>query len=239
MYRLFHEFAHRYDLHTPPGHYQHDHAYVIREALRLASNCRLLDVGCGTGVFLESALAAGINGHGIDASAEMVAVAGRRIGHERVRLQRMQEMTDEHQFDVVCALSWSIHYCDTAAALGATLRGCHAALRPGGVVILQVANDEQMHGSVDLDVEAGPDGEPADTIFIHRFKPCGPNHEVLADYVYASRRHGELLTEQHRLFFAHPPLIAAAITAAGFSDVTVLESGSVAPFVVGARALVG
>jgi SAM-dependent methyltransferase len=236
MYRLFHEFANRYDLHTPPGHYQHDHAYVIREALRLGSTCRLLDVGCGTGVFLESALAAGINGHGIDASSEMVAVARRRIGHDRVRQQRMQEMTDEHRFDVVCALSWTIHYCETAAELGDTLRGSLAALRPGGVVILQVADDEQMHGVVDLDVEAGPGGEPDDTIFIHRFRPCGPNHVVLADYVYASRRQQELLTEQHRLYFTHPPLIAAAITAAGFSDVTVLHSGSVAPFVVGSRA---
>lgn len=237
MYRLFHQFAHRYDLHTPPGHYQHDHAYVIREALGVAStNCQLLDVGCGTGVFLESALAAGIDGHGIDASPEMVAVAGRRIGQSRVRLQRMQEMTDEHEFDVVCALSWTIHYCDTAPELADTLRGCRTALRPGGVLILQVADDEQMRGLVDLDVEAGPSGEPADTIFIHRFQPCGRNHEVLADYVYASRGHRELLTEQHRLYFAHPSLIAAAVTAAGFFDVTVLGSGSVSPFVVGTRA---
>src|SRR5580658_3612202 len=111
MHRLFHEFAHRYDLHTPPGHYHHDHAFVIREALRVApGDCRLLDVGCGTGVFLESAIAAGIDGHGIDAAAEMIEVARRRVDSDRLRVQRMLEIADENAHDVICALSWTIHY---------------------------------------------------------------------------------------------------------------------------------
>src|ERR1700712_5355021 len=106
MYRLFHEFAHRYDIHTPPGHYQHDHAFVISEALRVApTNCRLLDIGCGTGVFLEAAIAAGIDGHGIDSAPEMIDVAHRRLGDERVRVQRMQEISEEKAYDVICSLS--------------------------------------------------------------------------------------------------------------------------------------
>src|ERR1700722_16664061 len=114
MYRLFHEFANRYDLHTPPGHYKHDHAFVIGEALRVApANCRLLDVGCGTGVFLEAALAAGIDGYGIDAAPKMVEVARKRLRGDRIGLQRMQEISEHKMFDVVCALSWTIHYCET------------------------------------------------------------------------------------------------------------------------------
>ena len=35
MHRLFDDFAHRYDLHTPPGHYQHDHAFVLEQAAAL------------------------------------------------------------------------------------------------------------------------------------------------------------------------------------------------------------
>src|SRR5689334_20504331 len=118
MHRLFHEFAHRYDLHTPPGHYKHDHEFVIKEALEARStNCRLLDVGCGTGVFLEAAIAAGIDAYGVDAAPEMIDVASKRIGADRVRVQRMEEISEESSYDVICALSWTIHYCATESDL--------------------------------------------------------------------------------------------------------------------------
>jgi SAM-dependent methyltransferase len=235
MYQLFHEFAHRYDLHTPPGHYKHDHAFVIGEALRVApANCRLLDVGCGTGAFLEAAIAAGIDGYGIDVSLEMIDVARRRLGNDRVHVQRMQEISDEHLYDVICALSWSIHYCATETELNDVLVHCHRGLRPGGLILLQVANDEHMTGAVNIDYEPGPSGEPDDTFFIHRFRPIlGAGHRVLADYVYASRAHSEILSEQHDLRFANPSIIADALQCAGFNEIVVVNSPSISPFVIG------
>ena len=235
MYRLFHEFAHRYDLHTPPGHYQHDHAFVIREALHVApKNCRLLDVGCGTGVFLEAAIRAGINGYGIDAAPEMIEVARRRLGDDRVHVQRMQDVQDKQLFDVVCALSWTIHYCNSKAELGGILRRLRAALRPSGLLVLQVADDKRMVGTVSVDEEPGPEGQPRDTLFIHRFRRCNSaDHLILADYVYASRSTGELLAEEHRLQCADPDTIARAASDAGLSEVTIANVGSVSPFVLG------
>lgn len=235
MYRLFREFARRYDLHTPPGHYKHDHEFVIGEALRLAPvNCRLLDVGCGTGVFLETAIAAGIDGHGIDAAPEMVDVARCRIGDQRLRVQRMQEIMDENAYDVVCALSWTIHYCETESELGDIIARCHRALRAGGLLVLQVANDEQMTAVVNVEREVGPSGQPDDTFFVHRFRPLyGKEHRVVADYVYASRAHREILTEEHELRFASPPVIANALRKTGFQEVAVINSASIAPFVTG------
>jgi SAM-dependent methyltransferase len=233
MYRLFREFAHRYDLHTPPGHYQHDHAFVIGEALRIApQNCRLLDVGCGTGVFLEAALAAGIDAHGLDAAAEMVDVAARRVGADRVRVQYMQEIDEVEAYDVVCSLSWTIHYAESLAELEDVIARCRRALRPGGLLILQVANDEAMTGAVNVDVEPGPAGEPDDTYFIHRFRPLHDvEHRVIADYVYASRANGDLLTEQHRLRFAQPSPIVATLQQCGFTLVAVANSSSISPFI--------
>jgi SAM-dependent methyltransferase len=237
MYRLFHQFAHRYDLHTPPNHYQHDHALVIAEALRVAPTaCRLLDIGCGTGVFLERAVAAGIDGHGIDAASEMIDVARQRLG-ERVRLQRMQEMSDENLYDVVCSLSWTVHYAGTASELDDILRRCRRGLRPGGLLVLQVANDEQMTGSVHVDREPSLSGEVGDTFFIHRFRPVGDSeHSVIADYVYASCAHGELLCEHHQLRFANPRVIVDALQRAGFQAVDVVNSAGVSPFVIGTAA---
>jgi Methylase involved in ubiquinone/menaquinone biosynthesis len=238
MYRLFHEFAHRYDLHTPPGHYKHDHAFVISEALRVVpEHCVLLDVGCGTGVFLEAALASGIDAHGLDASPEMVEVAARRVGTERVRVQRMQELDEVEAYDVICALSWTIHYADSLADLADVIARCRRALRRSGLLILQVANGAAMTGAVNVDVEPGPRGERDDTYFIHRFTVL-PDAErrVLADYVYASRATRELLIEQHELRFAVPELIARAGHAAGFAEVSVFNSSAIAPFIVAKNA---
>jgi SAM-dependent methyltransferase len=235
MYRLFHEFAHRYDVHTPPGHYQHDHAFVISEALRIApKNCRLLDIGCGTGVFLEAAIAAGIDGYGLDASVEMIEVARRRLGNGRVRIQRMQEISEENTYDVICSLSWAIHYCETEMELYDVIRRCRRALRVGGLLLLQVANDEVMTGAVNVDCEQSLLGQPNNTIFIHRFRPlCDLDHRVIADYVYASPTYGELLSEQHELRFASAAVVAAALRNSEFQHISVINSASISPFVCG------
>lgn len=235
MYRLYREFAHRYDVHTPPGHYKHDHAFVIEQALRIApAGCRLLDVGCGTGVFLEAAIAAGIDGHGIDSAPEMVDVASKRLGADRVRVQRMQDISDVRAYHVVCALSWTIHYCETEAELDDVIRRCRDALLPGGLLILQVANDEVMTGAVNVDREPSPSGEPDDTFFIHRFHALrDPEHRVLADYIYVNRTHRELFSEQHELRFANPPVIANAALRAGFRELRVESLTPITPFVIG------
>jgi SAM-dependent methyltransferase len=237
MYRLFREFAHRYDLHTPPGHYKHDHAFVIAEALRVAPhNCRLLDVGCGTGVFLEAALATGIDAYGLDAAPEMIDAAAQRVGADRVRVQRMQDIDDVETYDVICSLSWTIHYVESRDELEDVIARCRRALRPGGLLILQVANDEAMTGTVNVDVEPGPAGEPDDTFFIHRFRPLhNVDRRVIADYVFASRTTDDLLIEQHTLRFARLSDVSDAMEAGGFGAVTVVNSLLIAPFILTTR----
>ncbi len=234
-YRLFGEFAHRYDLHTPPDHYRDDQAFVTEAALDVApDSCRLLDVGCGTGVLLEKAIAAGIDAHGIDSASEMVAVARQRVEPHRVRVERMQDILAEGAYDVVCSLSWAIHYCRGREELEDVIQRCHRALRPAGRLILQVANDERMTGAVNVDREPGPSGEPDDTLFIHRFRAVHDGeHSAIIDYVYASKALGELLCEQHELRFANPLVIADTLRAAGFQEVHVVKCDSVSPFVVG------
>ena len=237
MYKLFNEFAYRYDLHTPPGHYRHDHALVIAEALRVEpTHCRLLDIGCGTGVFLEAACAAGIDGYGLDASEPMIDCARERLPGERLRVERMQEITDQDAYDIVCALSWTIHYCESEAELDDVVVRCRGALRSGGLLVLQVADDRQMTGAVKVDREPGPSGEPDDTLLIHRFRPRhDETHTVYADYVYVSCAAAELFSERHQLNLANPSVVTAALQRGGFREVRVINEGSVAPFVTGVK----
>jgi hypothetical protein len=132
------------------------------------------------------------------------------------------------------SVSWPIHYCQTEAELSDVVRRCRRSLRPGGVLLLQVADEEQMNGSVNFDLEPGPAGEARDTLFRYRFRPLrDAEHRVIAEYAYMSRAHGEHLTEQHELRFASPSLIVNILWNAGFPDVDVLKSPSVSPFVVG------
>jgi SAM-dependent methyltransferase len=234
MYDLFEKFAHRYDLHTPPDHYKHDHAFVLERASAVAPGGRLFDVGCGTGAFLEKALAAGFDAHGADSAAGMIEVAAARLGPGRVRLERMQDLAERGAYDVVCALSWTIHYAGTAEELREVVHRCAAALKPGGLLILQAANAPLMTGAVRVDGEPGPAGEPDDTLFIHRFRRLGDAEQgVEADYVYASQTLGELLTERHHLRFCDPEVVAEVMRGAGLAEVEVVDPGSLSPFVVG------
>jgi SAM-dependent methyltransferase len=235
MYRLFTEFAQRYDLHTPAGHYKHDHATVIAHARRHSpSDCRLLDIGCGTGVFLQAALLAGIDGYGIDAAPEMLDLARQRLGGNRVRVERMQELSAENEYDVICSLSWVIHYCESSQELQDVIKRCHRALRNNGLLIIQVANDEQMDGAVNVDIESGPNGELSDTVFVHKFHPLRDSeHRITAQYVYVSRTHKELLAEHHALRFGSPLMISSSLWHAGFREVSIINPTSISPFVLG------
>lgn len=236
-YRLYGEFAHRYDVHTPPGHYKHDHEFVIQRALAGAGfRCRLLDIGCGTGVFLEAALAAGIDAYGIDAAPEMIAAARTRVDRDRIRVIRMQELVEKAAYDVVCALSWTIHYCEDAADLAGVLGRCHGALRPQGQLILQVANDEKITGAVNVDREPGQERGVEDTLFIHRFRALhDTEHSIWANYMYASPEHGEMFAESHLLRFGNPLVVSAAMRDAGFTQVTSATLNAVSPFLIAHR----
>src|SRR5437016_12177925 len=107
-YALFGRLADRYDWHTPPHHYQDDHAFVLSRLSKPPS--RILDVGCGTGAFLEKAVSIGFNASGIDASPDMISIASKRVSGDRVCVARMQELAECASYDGIVSLSWSFNY---------------------------------------------------------------------------------------------------------------------------------
>ncbi len=222
-YELFGSAADRYDWHTPPHHYQHDHAFVLSRLPPPPS--RVLDVGCGTGVFLEKATAAGFDAVGIDAYPEMVSLASRRVGGERVRVERMQDLTERSSYDAVVSLSWSFNYVSSFGEAREVLRKFFEALRSGGRLILQIAHAPNANGALNEDREPGPDGAPDDVLFLYRFYPAqGRRGELTAQYVYGCKSRKELVSEEHHLGAADAYVVASAASNAGFQDVELLDS---------------
>ncbi len=243
MYALFDRFAERYDLHTPPDHYRHDHAFVLGVAGKSGSGCHMLDVGCGTGVLLEKAHQAGFVAKGIDASPGMVEVARFRAGRSNVTLRRMQEIDEEAAYDLIVALSWTINYCANVEELRDVLRRLRRALRPGGRMLLQVAHAMNVDGEPLEDLESGPSGVPGDVVFGYRFERLGPEGlKMRAEYSYACKSLGERLHEVHVLQVTDARLVAECMRKTGLRDVELFDSWrrdafsrSASPFVYGVK----
>ncbi|GMV54488.1 MAG: methyltransferase type 11 [Betaproteobacteria bacterium] len=103
---------------------------------------RLLDIGCGGGIFAESAAACGAAVTGIDLSEKALAVArlhqlesGHAVDYHFVGAEQYAE---EHpgQFDVVTCLEMLEHVPDPAS----TIAACARLLRPGGSVFFSTIN---------------------------------------------------------------------------------------------------
>jgi SAM-dependent methyltransferase len=223
MHKLFNEFGHRYDLHTPPSHYQHDHQLVLQLAKEYGPNCRLLDVGTGTGVLLEKARLAGIDAHGIDIAPAMIDAAKRRVPAESLRLLAMQDLNDVALYDIVVSLSWSIHYCKDLSELGDVLQRLMRALKPGGLLLLQVAHSSNFTGEWLEDREPGPTGEADDVVLRFRCRPDGAQHGF-ADYAYTCLSRGEEFLETHRLVGADANWLTGQVAALGAVDVGIWNS---------------
>ena len=241
-YRLFGELAARYDLHTPPAAYRPDHDFVLEELRRFGPGARVLDLGCGTGALLESLRGEGLEGYGIDVSPEMVDVAGQRLGPGLVRIGRLQEVDEREAYDALVSLSFPFNYCADVPEARAALAGFHRALRPGGLLLLQVAHAANAPDRLLEDWEAGPAGEK-DVQFLCRFLPVsGDVPSVRAQYVYACRSLNELLYEEHVLNLADVHLIAGLLREAGFSEIRIYDNcrrepllNALAPYILGTR----
>ena len=118
----------------------HDFARrAILTALELHAGDRLLDVGCGGGLLLRDASAAGIRVTGLDHSPDMVELARERAPEADVVLGEAERLPfPDRSFD---ALAMSIVFFFLEDPVGA-LRECRRVLRPGGRLAVYTAGPE-------------------------------------------------------------------------------------------------
>jgi 2-polyprenyl-3-methyl-5-hydroxy-6-metoxy-1,4-benzoquinol methylase len=164
----------------------------------------LLDVGCGSGLWLTylAQERPRLELHGVDPDARKLALATKSAALERVEL-RQGSIGDapERTFDVVTILD--VLYLVPGEVKHAMLRASWRALRPGGTIVLK----------------------DTDTAPWWKYAPAALE-EVVAVHV--------LGMTVGRLHFASAAALAAALAAAGFADVETrrIDGGYLHPHVV-------
>lgn len=108
---------------------------LFAEVLRVTgagAGTSVLDVGCGSGVFCELAAAGGVRAAGLDASAELIAIARERVPGADLRVGEMEALPyPDDTFDLVTGFSAFQFAGDPVAAVREAAR----VARAGRVVV--------------------------------------------------------------------------------------------------------
>lgn len=109
----------------------------------LARDGVVLELGCGTGLLTEKLIAAGHRVIATDASPAMLDVARTHLGPRAQEVRRLTLPDDPlPQADAIVAIGHPISYLPDAAAVGRALIAIAGALRPGGLLALDICDTE-------------------------------------------------------------------------------------------------
>ncbi len=211
----------------------------IEQQLAACGARRLLDAACGTGIHAIALAQRGYDVTGADLSAGMVEQARRNstaVGCDvRFVVAGFGELAAKkgNDFDVLLCLGNSLPHVLTTEALHTTLTDFAAALRPGGLLLVQNRNfDAVMHDRARwMGPQSHREGD-REWLFI-RFYDFNPDGSLTFN-VITLRRDGEGEWTQQAEATALRPLLHAelceAIAAAGFGDVACYGDMTGAPF---------
>ncbi len=101
---------------------------------------RLLDVGCGIGIFLSMAQERGWDAHGVDISEAAVQIATRRPGVKAVAGTLTEARFPDRYFDVITLLDVFEHFPDPSVEL----RELGRILKEDGLILLNTPNQKAL-----------------------------------------------------------------------------------------------
>jgi Methylase involved in ubiquinone/menaquinone biosynthesis len=111
---------------------------LIRRSMPMPQQPLLLDLACGTGSLAVELLAAGYDIIGVDASPDMLSVAGQKLPGALLLCQDMRKLDLYGTVDVtVCALD-SINHLQNEQALDETFARVALFTAPGGLFLFDV-----------------------------------------------------------------------------------------------------
>jgi 2-polyprenyl-3-methyl-5-hydroxy-6-metoxy-1,4-benzoquinol methylase len=127
--------------------------FVVADHARFLDYCaksnraggkRLLDIGCGSGSFLQCARSHGFLPHGMDMSAKAVEIVQNEHGIPAKQGGIGQEVWEGNRFDFITMFHVLEHLPDPRQAL----RFAAGLLAPGGTLVLQVPNISSLQARV-------------------------------------------------------------------------------------------
>jgi SAM-dependent methyltransferase len=186
---------------------------------------RLLDVGCGTGRLFGEYAARNVTVTGLEPDADFRAVAIQRASGIDVRAGRFLEIEDRAAFDVIAAVNGPFYYLTKLDERIDALARSFRALRPGGVLVLDLANFVAVLSSFDESKEHGAtvDGRPAVLTRRHSVDPHDALFVVEESYAWAGDA-APFYTQRYSFAIVTFPEIDHFARAAGFEDVRTYTS---------------
>jgi SAM-dependent methyltransferase len=201
----------------------------LRHLLDDAGARRVLDAACGSGGHVLWLARAGYGATGADASPVMVEIASRKAAEAEIvarfevaDLLGVSTLAAEAPFDAVLCLGNSLPHLLTQEALVAALQAMAAALRPGGLLVLQNLNYDLRWRKQPRWFMAQGGELDGEEVLVWRFADYLPEEGRIAFHIALFRKaqpdwRVEVHTTPHRPLFRADLL--AALDAAGFDRV--------------------
>ena len=122
--------------------------YFLRHLIRIekhigrtVQNWRLMEIGCGSGVLLQTAIARGWQADALELSPELAAIARETNPTSQITVSDvLDHTTGAGDYDAVMALDVLEHVLDPVLML----RNCCGLLKPGGLLLLQTPNTSSL-----------------------------------------------------------------------------------------------